>query len=354
MTRDEFKAVISAPEYDFLRTDPHLGNRIMFLTLGGSHAYGVNVEGSDVDVRGVTMNNKKELLGLSHFEQFMDSKTDTTVYGFSKFVGLISACNPNTIEMLGGEPDQYLMVSPEGQLLLDNKSLFLSKRAVHAFGGYAQSQLRRLQVALAKERVEPMQKGQFMLNTCNSAMYVLEENHHIPHGLVQLSLSDKLDEDGEPVVVIKPDAAFAQFQEAGLPLADLSAYLSELRGIVKNYGSLGRRNNRAFLKGDAKLNKHAMHLVRLYLMAFDILEKGEIRTYRKDDRQELLDIRNGAYMLDDGTFRPEFFEMVSSLEARMKKAAEGTSLPERPDMEKSKTSWSRSTRRPSRPVKRKN
>lgn len=147
----------------------------MFLTLGGSHAYGVNVEGSDVDVRGVTMNNKKELLGLSHFEQFMDSKTDTTVYGFSKFVGLISACNPNTIEMLGGEPDQYLMVSPEGQLLLDNKSLFLSKRAIHTFGGYAQSQLRRLQVALAKERVEPMQKGQFMLNTCNSAMYVLEE-----------------------------------------------------------------------------------------------------------------------------------------------------------------------------------
>ena len=52
MTKEESRSLVSAPEYDFLHTDPHLGSRIMFLTLGGSHAYGTNVEGSDVDVRG--------------------------------------------------------------------------------------------------------------------------------------------------------------------------------------------------------------------------------------------------------------------------------------------------------------
>lgn len=334
LTRDEFKAVVSAPEYDFLRTDPHLGGRIMFLTLGGSHAYGTNVEGSDVDVRGVTMNRKNELLGLSQFEQVLDNATDTTVYGFTKFANLLIVCNPNCIEMLGGEPDQYLMLSPAGKLLLDNKQLFLSRRAIGSFGGYAQAQLRRLQVSLAKERVTPMEKGQFILNTCNSAMYVLEEDHGIPHGLVSLSLSDELDKNGEPIIVVKPDAAFGAFMESGLPLRNFSVYLSELRGIVKSYRSLGHRNKMAQHKGDCKLNKHAMHLVRLYLMAFDILEKGEINTYRKNDLPLLMSIRNGFYMSEDGTFKPEFFEMVTALDDRMKRDAEETDLPETPDMDK--------------------
>ena len=50
------KEIVARPEYDFLRTNPHLGPNIMFLTLGGSHAYGTNIEGSDIDVRGVAAN----------------------------------------------------------------------------------------------------------------------------------------------------------------------------------------------------------------------------------------------------------------------------------------------------------
>lgn len=334
VTIQQIRQLIQGDTYDFLRTNQHLGSRIMLLTLGGSYAYGTNVEGSDVDVRGVTLNSKQELLGLSHFEQVIDNQTDTTVYGFTKFVSLIAACNPNTIEMLGGDPDQYMMLSTAGRLLLDNKKLFLSRRAVHSFGGYAQAQLRRLQTSLAKERVQPMEKGRFILNTCNSAMYILEEDHDIPHGLVNLSLSDELDEYGEPVIVVKPNAAFAAFTKTGLPLRDFSVYLDELRGIIKSYNTMGHRNKMAQHKGDSKLNKHAMHLVRLYHMAFDILEKGEICTYRKDDHDELLAIRNGKYMLEDGTFLPEFFQMVSVLEERMKRDAAETDLPEKPDMKK--------------------
>ena len=36
MTQDEFYDLILSPAYDFLRTDPHLGENIMFLTLGGA------------------------------------------------------------------------------------------------------------------------------------------------------------------------------------------------------------------------------------------------------------------------------------------------------------------------------
>ena len=39
------------------------------------------------------------------------------------------------------------------------------------------------------------------------------------------------------------------------------------------------------------LNKHAMHLIRLFMMAIDILEKEEIITYRKDEHELLMKIR---------------------------------------------------------------
>ena len=51
MTNAELKAVVQREEYDFLRTNKHLGSNILFLTLSGSHAYGTNVEGSDIDIR---------------------------------------------------------------------------------------------------------------------------------------------------------------------------------------------------------------------------------------------------------------------------------------------------------------
>ena len=64
MTREELQRIIDSKPYDFLRTNPHLGKQVMFLTIGGSHAYGTNVEGSDVDIRGVALNIEHELLGM--------------------------------------------------------------------------------------------------------------------------------------------------------------------------------------------------------------------------------------------------------------------------------------------------
>lgn len=58
MTIEEIRSVIATEQYDFLRSDPHLGSNIILLALGGSHAYGTNVESSDLDVRGCTLNKK--------------------------------------------------------------------------------------------------------------------------------------------------------------------------------------------------------------------------------------------------------------------------------------------------------
>ena len=50
MTIDQIKEMVKGEQYDFLRTNPHLSGRVIFLTLGGSYAYGTNIETSDVDV----------------------------------------------------------------------------------------------------------------------------------------------------------------------------------------------------------------------------------------------------------------------------------------------------------------
>ena len=49
-----------------------------------------------------------------------------------------------------------------------------------------------------------------------------------------------------------------------------------------------------------------MHIVRLYYTAFDILEQGKIITRRDKEHEELLAIRNGKYMREDGTYEPAF------------------------------------------------
>ena len=51
MTIEQIKEMVNGSAYDFLRTNEHLGSKIIFLTLGGSYSYGTNVETSDVDVR---------------------------------------------------------------------------------------------------------------------------------------------------------------------------------------------------------------------------------------------------------------------------------------------------------------
>ena len=132
-----FKALLQSPEYEFIRTEPRLGDRIMFLGVSGSYGYGTNREGSDVDLRGVTLNMPSDLIGLTSFEQFEDRKTDTVVYSFNKMVGLLLNCNPNTIEILGLDDDQYLIRSALGQELLDHRGLAASKAAKRHRAGHA-------------------------------------------------------------------------------------------------------------------------------------------------------------------------------------------------------------------------
>ena len=99
--------------------------------------------------------------------------------------------------------------------------------------------------------------------------------------------------------------------------------------VVKSYNKVGKRNKHAVEKN--KLGKHMMHLIRLYLMCFDILEKGEINTYRKNDIQFLMDVRNGKYLDENKQPVKEFYDIVDELEAKLDYWKIHTHLPDNPD-----------------------
>ena len=58
----DFKALLQTAEYDFIRNNERLGRRILLLGVGGSYAYGTNNEGSDIDLRGVTLQDRKSVV----------------------------------------------------------------------------------------------------------------------------------------------------------------------------------------------------------------------------------------------------------------------------------------------------
>ena len=317
--------LLTQPQYSFLKTDPHLGKHIILLGLAGSYSYGTNNENSDIDVRGVTLNRKSDLIGMTSYDQYTDESTDTVIYTFNKIIRLLLECNPNTCELLGLNEEHYLYLSPIGRELLANRRLFLSKRAIQSFGGYADQQLRRLQNALARDRMASEERERHIYNSVKNAMYEFRERYRISdYGTLKIYIDEA--ENPEMDTEIFLDAQFSHY-----PLRDYRNIWGEMNNIVKEYDKIGKRNRK---KDDNHLNKHAMHLIRLFMMAIDILEKEEIITYRKDEHELLMKIRRGEFQKEDGTYRTEFYEILADYEKRLHEAAENTSLPDEPDYER--------------------
>lgn len=322
MNIEQIREKLKSDEYSFLRHDKNLGKNIIILTLGGSHAYGTNNENSDVDVRGCALNSKSQILTNENFKQFVNENTDTTIYAFNKLISLLSNVNPNTIEMLGNKPEHYFYISPIGQELLDNSHLFLSKKAIYSFGGYANQQLRRLENK-SNRLVGQSQNEEYILNTIENASYVFKNSYFtMPSDAIHLYI-DKAVQEGYDTEI------FMDINLHHYPLRDYAGMWSHMQQIVKSYGKIGSRNEKAM--SHDKLGKHMMHLIRLYMMCLDILEHERIVTYREVEHDLLMDIRNGKYLDDNRQPIAEFYEMVDEYEKRLEYAKQHTSLPDNPN-----------------------
>lgn len=325
MKIEEIKSTLKSTEYDFLRTDKTLGKNIILLTLGGSHAYGMDKEGSDLDVRGIALNNKSEILLGKDFEQVVDIDTDTTIYSFNKMIQLLMSSNPNTIEQLGCLPEHYLYLSDIGKELLNNKKMFLSKICIHTFGGYSQAQLRRLQNK-TNRLVGQAENEAYILRSINNAKYEFK-NRYYPHDNndVILYIDTAVQEGYDSEIFM--DVTLRHY-----PLRDWTGMWNEMKAIVSSYNKIGKRNEIAMTHN--KLGKHMAHLIRLYMMGIDILEKEEIVTYRSEEHDLLMSIRNGEYLDKNSQPTSDFYDLLNEYEARFEYAKNNTSLPDKPDYKK--------------------
>ncbi len=146
-----------------------LPDNVQYETWMGSTAYGVSQDNSDMDVYGFAIPPKTEvfphlrgeILGFGHqkkrFNQYQehhifdkDAKAgkgqtwDITIYSIIKYFQLVMENNPNMIDSLYTPNDCVLHITQIGQMVRDNRALFLHKGSWHKFRGYAYSMLSRI------------------------------------------------------------------------------------------------------------------------------------------------------------------------------------------------------------------
>lgn len=118
---------------------------------GGSRAYGLAVDGSDLDVRGVFLPRVAWLCGLPPSDRALTiehtftppngARVDIVMHALPKFVRLALAANPNILEILWCRDEDILLSTRAGRDLRAMRRAVLSRRCRDTFVGYAKSQL---------------------------------------------------------------------------------------------------------------------------------------------------------------------------------------------------------------------
>ena len=129
--------------------------RPLLIGFGGSIAYGLDTPQSDIDIRGIFLNPREEWIGLREgTENIRLDDSDTVLYGLRKGMKLLLNGNPNVIELLGLRPEHILYCSEGGRMILDNTSLFLSRRVGFTFGSFAVNLRKQIQKEVCEGKTD--------------------------------------------------------------------------------------------------------------------------------------------------------------------------------------------------------
>lgn len=334
-----------------------LNDNTLFLTIAGSHSYGLATEHSDIDIRGIACPPALYFYGFQHsFDQLVASEPyDIQVFNLIKFFNLAKECNPNVLELLFNDPEDHIFVSPLGQRLIDNRDLFLSRAIKERYLGYSRSQAHRIknhQRWINKGELQPpMSREEFGLK---SELSISKEQLLT----VQAIIAKKLDEwncDFEPFS--EPQRIYLQGKVSSIlaemeilsddkwELAARSIGMDEnfiriiqqeraYANIVqdyKNYLSWKKNRNPERAKLEAKVGfdaKHGAMLIRLLLVGKEALLTGKLRVKRTDDREMLMEIKNCQWSYE------KLIAYADGIENEMKDAYFKSPLPVKPDIKK--------------------
>ena len=330
-----------------------LPEHTIFLTIHGSHAYGLNTPESDIDVRGITTVPKEYLLGFNkNFNEYIKNEPDCTVFSLIKFMSLASGGNPNTLELLFTEPEFHIKISKFGQMLLDNRDYFLSKQLKERYIGFAKSQAHRIKnhrAWLLNPMKEPptrknlglpdkpqIEKNKFdaikslinkKIESWNPDFEPFSDSQKI---FLQGKISDILTE----MNITRDDKWEMASRTIGLDenLIQIIKKEKEYENKIEDYKSYqswkkNRNPKRALLEEKFGFDlKHGTQLVRLLRLGKEILETGKVNVKRTDDRDELLAIKNGAWSYE------KLVDYADQVEKEVKTAYENSKLPNQPNI----------------------
>lgn len=116
---------------------------VILLGIGGSRAYGLATPNSDTDYRGCYVTPTREFFRLiSPVEAYTRNDPDVSLHEVGKFLRLAVAANPTILETFFY--DTYVIRNPIGDLLIENRDLFVTDKIRASHVGYARSQFERL------------------------------------------------------------------------------------------------------------------------------------------------------------------------------------------------------------------
>lgn len=135
----------------------------IMLGVVGSRLYGTDHAGSDYDWKGVYQAPTRQVLGIRETpDSYNFNAPDFTLYELGRFVHLLLKSNPTVIELLN--LPTYAVLTMQGQMLLNNRDLFLFSRTEvedgkeksygveAAYHGFAHGQRRDLKKGVIKEK----------------------------------------------------------------------------------------------------------------------------------------------------------------------------------------------------------
>lgn len=344
-----------------VKKSPHMKwmeDRTVLLVRHGSHAYGTNTPASDEDFKGIAIPPKEYFLGsVKRFEQaeLKAPDPDAVIYDIRKFFSLAADCNPNIIEVLHTDPADHFVVDPIGEIILDHKYEFLSKKIKHTFLGYSVAQLKRIKTHkkwIMSPPVAPPTRASLGLpeQTLIPQDQLTAAQAEVQKELdrFQFDFMDSLEEStkigirsvmSEMLAELKittEDHWMAAARKIGLSdnfiqiMQRERAYTSAKREWDQ-YQNWRKTRNPARAALEEKFGydtKHAYHLVRLIRMCRETLTTGKV-IVKRPDREELLTIRNGAWSYEQLI---EFAEQEEKLLNEL--YSQSNILPKTPDKDK--------------------
>jgi len=322
---------------------------IVLESVSGSRAYGLHTAQSDTDIKGVFILPEDDFFGLNYVGQVNNESNDVVFYELKRFVELLTVNNPNIMELLAIPEDCLVYRHPLMERFRAQD--FISKLCKETFAGYAMTQVQKAR-GLNKKIMNPMdERRKSVLEFC----YVQEGQGSIP-------LLDFLDKKGLHQSVCGVSKIPHMYEAYGLyydengPFKGIvvkeSANEISLSSIPKELSPIGilwfnkdgyskyckdykaywewveNRNHARYENtlqhGKNYDAKNMMHTFRLLAMAEEIGTTGKINV-RRNDRDELLQIKNGKYTYET------LVEMAEQRVSALDVIYDNSTLPQKPD-----------------------